>query len=83
MNQPSPAMKNFVFADPQSPQSATLGPYSDEDIALKCIAGGPVCAYNNDGVPTCGDRTVSVRGTGRSDAIYVECSDPHPIPSLT
>ena len=60
-------MENLVFADPQSPQSVTLGPYSDEDITFELV-----CAYNNDGIPTCGDSTASVRGTGRSDAIYVE-----------
>ena len=28
-------MENLVFADPQSPQSVTLGPYSDEDITFE------------------------------------------------
>jgi hypothetical protein len=78
VSQPSLAMENLFFADPQSPQSVKLDPYSDEDIPLECIARGPLCAYNNDGVPTCGDPAVSVRGTGRSDDIWVEWSDPRP-----
>jgi hypothetical protein len=78
VTQPSLSMENLVFADPQSPQSVTLGPYSDEDITFEFIAGGPVCVYDNDGTPTCGDPTVPAHGTGRSDAIYVECSEPRP-----
>jgi hypothetical protein len=68
----------------QSTQSRDGEPFlrrsaiSHEDIPLECIARGPLCAYNNDGVPTCGDPAVSVRGTGRSDDIWVEWSDPRP-----
>lgn len=76
VGQPSLAMDKLVFAYPQSPESATLDPYSDGNTTFESVAGGPVCASDHDGTPNCDGPTGLAPALGMSDAICVECPIP-------